>query len=347
MTSKEHVSFIDPEDDSEDIKDESEIVITLENSKEKINIDTISTYYKKAKDTNNMIMLTEVDKFIKDLRYDDTVKLCNDNRNKNKSLYELLIRKIMDNINKISIQSIKLMSYEMLYELITREDYTKLYSLENILCALIVCWFSEHKNEDDITSEKFLECWNKLRKSLLTPITITKVVSSPFYNSLEERIAPEIVKLYTNVLIGSKISEKERYKTYVNKNVMTEEECKKLKLGEIVDAQDKEGTWYVATIIAIGIDKVRIHFSGWTEKYDEWILFKDNRIAELGSITNGIEHTNSPTCKCVKCQNYKSSGGISSDQMFTANMLQQFVDLIAEQGGLDGLGGLGGLGGLV
>ena len=42
-------------------------------------------------------------------------------------------------------------------------------------------------------------------------------------------------------------------------------------MGERVEAADYSGHWYVARIAAVEADgSVRVHFEGWTEKFDEW-----------------------------------------------------------------------------
>ena len=43
------------------------------------------------------------------------------------------------------------------------------------------------------------------------------------------------------------------------------------RVGERVEAADYSGHWYVARIAAVEADgSVRVHFEGWTEKFDEW-----------------------------------------------------------------------------
>lgn len=42
-------------------------------------------------------------------------------------------------------------------------------------------------------------------------------------------------------------------------------------VGDFLEAQDKEGQWYVAQILAVEDGKYRVHYSGWDSKWDEWV----------------------------------------------------------------------------
>lgn len=50
------------------------------------------------------------------------------------------------------------------------------------------------------------------------------------------------------------------------------------KIGEQVDCQDEVNAWLNAEIIATKDDKVKVHFTGWHQKYDEWIDQTSSRI---------------------------------------------------------------------
>ena len=49
-------------------------------------------------------------------------------------------------------------------------------------------------------------------------------------------------------------------------------------IGELVDCQDEVKAWLNAEIIGLKEDKVYVHFSGWHQKYDEWIEWNSPRI---------------------------------------------------------------------
>jgi hypothetical protein len=56
-----------------------------------------------------------------------------------------------------------------------------------------------------------------------------------------------------------------------------------------VDAKDSVGKWWVGQIIEIDEDKnwARVHYDGWSEKYDEIINLSSDKIAPFRFITNG------------------------------------------------------------
>ena len=61
--------------------------------------------------------------------------------------------------------------------------------------------------------------------------------------------------------------------------------CKKLKIGDRVDALDKE-VWRPATIIDLketigGIKKCKVHWNMWSENYDSWLLI-EKEICQYG-----------------------------------------------------------------
>lgn len=79
----------------------------------------------------------------------------------------------------------------------------------------------------------------------------------------------------------------------------------KYSIGNIVDAIDGEGSWYVSKINDIkGTRDQRqylIHYSGWAERWDTWL--KETSLSVLGENTNGIEHEDelNKECMCGIC----------------------------------------------
>lgn len=74
-----------------------------------------------------------------------------------------------------------------------------------------------------------------------------------------------------------------------------------LKVGDKVDVRDTEGWWYTAVIIQTEKElKIHVHWDGWDDKFDEWIILRSGRIAPLnkvaigGAHSGGREHTRIP-----------------------------------------------------
>ncbi len=42
-------------------------------------------------------------------------------------------------------------------------------------------------------------------------------------------------------------------------------------VGDFLEAMDREGKWYVAEVLAVDGEKVRVHYLGWDAKWDEWV----------------------------------------------------------------------------
>jgi len=57
-----------------------------------------------------------------------------------------------------------------------------------------------------------------------------------------------------------------------------------LDIGSEVDSMDIQGRWYKGTVIKVDPTKnrLRIHFQGWRELYDEWIYRYSGKITKLG-----------------------------------------------------------------
>ena len=53
--------------------------------------------------------------------------------------------------------------------------------------------------------------------------------------------------------------------------------------GDHVDARDGRNNWYESKIVAVKEDQVKIHFLGWSKKWDEWVQRDFDGIQPLGS----------------------------------------------------------------
>lgn len=56
-----------------------------------------------------------------------------------------------------------------------------------------------------------------------------------------------------------------------------------LKTDQVVDALDTDSKWYEATIVGITDAKVKVHYRGWSSKWDEWLNRSSPRLMPLHS----------------------------------------------------------------
>ncbi|GMF39370.1 unnamed protein product [Phytophthora lilii] len=57
----------------------------------------------------------------------------------------------------------------------------------------------------------------------------------------------------------------------------------KLELGRLVDALDTDSKWYEARIVDITLDQAKVHYRGWSTKWDEWLAKTSPRLMPLHS----------------------------------------------------------------
>ena len=50
------------------------------------------------------------------------------------------------------------------------------------------------------------------------------------------------------------------------------------KVGDWLDARDSDGTWCVAQVVAIEGDSLRVHFQGYSSRYDEDIRLESSKV---------------------------------------------------------------------
>ncbi|DAZ94965.1 TPA: hypothetical protein N0F65_000060, partial [Lagenidium giganteum] len=58
-----------------------------------------------------------------------------------------------------------------------------------------------------------------------------------------------------------------------------------LQVGQLIDARDTEGKWYESRVVELdeSAGKVKVHYRGWTSKWDEWLKFMSDRLQPLHS----------------------------------------------------------------
>ena len=49
-------------------------------------------------------------------------------------------------------------------------------------------------------------------------------------------------------------------------------------VGDVIDAKDSEGRWFDSRIVAIEGDRVKVHYNGWSSRWDNWCDRKDEQI---------------------------------------------------------------------
>ncbi|KAG4055441.1 hypothetical protein JG687_00006325 [Phytophthora cactorum] len=54
-----------------------------------------------------------------------------------------------------------------------------------------------------------------------------------------------------------------------------------LQIGQLIDARDTDNVWYESRVVALSSTLVKLHYRGWTSKWDEWIERTSTRIAPL------------------------------------------------------------------
>ncbi|KAL3667771.1 hypothetical protein V7S43_007321 [Phytophthora oleae] len=54
-----------------------------------------------------------------------------------------------------------------------------------------------------------------------------------------------------------------------------------LQTGQLIDGRDTDNVWYESRVVAVSSTLVKIHYRGWTPKWDEWIERTSTRIAPL------------------------------------------------------------------
>jgi hypothetical protein len=58
-----------------------------------------------------------------------------------------------------------------------------------------------------------------------------------------------------------------------------------IRVGAVLEAQDKFGSWFLAHVIKIDeeLSRVLVHFKGWGPRFDEWVGISSNRLRHESS----------------------------------------------------------------
>ncbi|KAE9014760.1 hypothetical protein PR003_g18969 [Phytophthora rubi] len=54
-----------------------------------------------------------------------------------------------------------------------------------------------------------------------------------------------------------------------------------LQVDQLIDSRDTDNVWYESRVVALSSTLVKVHYRGWTSKWDEWIARTSTRIAPL------------------------------------------------------------------
>ena len=73
-------------------------------------------------------------------------------------------------------------------------------------------------------------------------------------------------------------------------NIVNEYVGNKVVVDSLLDCLDCDQKWYVGQVVEIRDAVVRIRFDGWSDKWNEWIVFKSTRLAPLHTYTNSYTH---------------------------------------------------------
>lgn len=117
---------------------------------------------------------------------------------------------------------------------------------------------SEHLNQYGTSGRSpiaYVRCGN-------LPLTMRSFLDRGIEVDLNAPIIKSKIALPAHFLANSKASE---WYTW------PEQRWGKFIEGDEVDAMDRIGDWYEATIIAVDFSRVKVHFHGWDDNCDEWI----------------------------------------------------------------------------
>ena len=51
-----------------------------------------------------------------------------------------------------------------------------------------------------------------------------------------------------------------------------------IRVGDVIDAKDSEGRWFDSRIVEVDRDRVKVHYNGWSSRWDSWVDRKDESI---------------------------------------------------------------------
>ncbi|KAL4174401.1 hypothetical protein KRP22_006339 [Phytophthora ramorum] len=132
------------------------------------------------------------------------------------------------------------------------------------------------EEEDAATTEGNNEADTTVAESAATASQISDASSASADPAVNNQIVvpPTIDQMFattTEVLDGqmdSTISEQDAWRY-------------QLQIDQLIDARDTDNVWYESRVVALSSTLVKLHYRGWTSKWDEWIERTSTRIAPL------------------------------------------------------------------
>lgn len=224
-------------------------------------------------------------------------------------------------------EEIEEMNFDTIKAFLSTTDYNHSVSknknaLEYTL-YLMVCRYVE-KNKTT-TPEQFEELFDLLRHQLLTPTSIGHLADLDQCKALLESshaFCKKLIGVYNFLANGkSVITQSNRFPKVTAQQIeqkLTPVAFSELKVGDSIDAQDSNGSWYTARVLKKESDfvskngeaNVTVSFDGFSalcdEVFTEESLGETVRVSKFGTMTGGVAHQNNANCKCVSCLKSKS-----------------------------------------
>jgi hypothetical protein len=236
-------------------------------------------------------------------------------------------------------------------------DSEKNFGLENLLLLLIIRYFTRLAKNDGFTepfyesvefSDKyranFIKFINKIHFDAIKLDALLWIVETICYKDsvLRKEISVKIVSRIPKVL-STITNRKERHILWHmekiknmkpeiklerasgkviqtskgDRELLSDDETKALKIGDILDVRDLFSTWFIGKITSIVDNIYTITFDGWTDKFDAQYYcvgssnkLTENNFAKLGTFTNGIIHDNRDTSIQYYCHYCDKTDGI-------------------------------------
>jgi hypothetical protein len=74
-----------------------------------------------------------------------------------------------------------------------------------------------------------------------------------------------------------------------NKAAADDASVQQFALGALIEAQDYRGKWYPSRIADFKDGKYRVHYFGWSDDWDEWVLAKNIRVSDSADLGREVE----------------------------------------------------------
>ena len=60
---------------------------------------------------------------------------------------------------------------------------------------------------------------------------------------------------------------------------------REFEIGELIDCMDKAQKWCIASIVEVQLGFVKVHFEGWSTKWDDWYSKSSFKLQPAGTFT--------------------------------------------------------------